>query len=176
MLVRDTTAAYSEQTGSTQLYYRVLFFKSVHVHCFCYIGKQEDVEATTEAVKAIGEPISTFVTVLLDICAYAGTCIFILSLYLSILLFLLTMPCFVGTGNVLKIQSLLHICSEYFGSDADEEEGTASGGKKAGSKEGEKPSSTSSSSDGSAAPDTGWELHISYMPRMRRVIGLNKDA
>ena len=115
-----------------------------------FIGKQEDVEATTEAVKAIGEPISTFVTVLLDICAYAGTCIFIISNFCSF-----TCVTFIGTGNVLKIQSLLHICSEYFGSDVEEEEGAASsgGGKKAGSKEGDKPSSTSS--DGSTATETG---------------------
>ena len=38
----------------------------------------------------------------------------------------------VGTGNVLKIQSLLHLCSEYFG-DKDEEEGVAEGeGKRSG--------------------------------------------
>ncbi len=37
-----------------------------------YLGKQEDVETTVEALKAVAEPLSTFASTLLQICAYAG--------------------------------------------------------------------------------------------------------
>lgn len=43
-----------------------------------------------ESLKVINEPLRTFATVLVECCAYAGT------------------------GNVLKIQHMLHICSEHF--------------------------------------------------------------
>ena len=36
----------------------------------------------------------------------------------------------VGTGNVLKIQSLLHLCSEYFGDKEDETVEPGEGGEK----------------------------------------------
>ncbi len=37
---------------------------------------------------------------------------------------------FLGTGNVLKIQSLLHLCSEYFGDKEDETAEPGEGGEK----------------------------------------------
>lgn len=43
-----------------------------------------------ESLKVISEPLRSFATVLVECCAYAGT------------------------GNVLKIQHMLHICSEHF--------------------------------------------------------------
>jgi 26S proteasome regulatory subunit N1 len=43
-----------------------------------------------ESLKVINEPLRSFATVLVECCAYAGT------------------------GNVLKIQHMLHICSEHF--------------------------------------------------------------
>jgi type IV secretory pathway VirD2 relaxase len=43
-----------------------------------------------ESLKIINEPLRSFATVLVECCAYAGT------------------------GNVLKIQHMLHICSEHF--------------------------------------------------------------
>uniref|UniRef100_A0A0K2TJN2 26S proteasome non-ATPase regulatory subunit 2 n=1 Tax=Lepeophtheirus salmonis TaxID=72036 RepID=A0A0K2TJN2_LEPSM len=55
----------------------------------CYLGKQEMSEATVAALEAIPKPFNFMATTLVDICAYAGT------------------------GNVLKIQELLHICSEH---------------------------------------------------------------
>lgn len=54
------------------------------------IGKGEAVEAMLESLKVINEPLRSFATVLVECCAYAGT------------------------GNVLKIQHMLHICSEHF--------------------------------------------------------------
>ncbi|KAL3841860.1 hypothetical protein ACJMK2_019957 [Sinanodonta woodiana] len=56
-----------------------------------FLGKQEAVEATLAALEVIGEPLKSMATMLVDVCAYAGT------------------------GNVLKIQHLLHICSEHDG-------------------------------------------------------------
>lgn len=37
-----------------------------------YLGRQEAVETTVEALKAIPKPFGTFAATLLDICAYAG--------------------------------------------------------------------------------------------------------
>ncbi|KAM7286914.1 26S proteasome non-ATPase regulatory subunit 2 [Ixodes scapularis] len=56
----------------------------------CYLGKQEGAETITAALEVLPEPFRSMATTLVDICAYAGT------------------------GNVLKIQHLLHICSEHY--------------------------------------------------------------
>jgi len=56
----------------------------------CYLGKQDAAEATIAALEVIPEPFKQMAVTLVDICAYAGT------------------------GNVLKIQQLLHICSEHY--------------------------------------------------------------
>lgn len=53
-----------------------------------FIGLQEDADATLETLKAIEQPIARPTGVLVDACAYAGT------------------------GNVLKFQSMLHLCAE----------------------------------------------------------------
>lgn len=55
-----------------------------------YLGKQEAVDATVETLKVVAPPFSHWASVMVDICAYAGT------------------------GNVLKVQNLLHICSEHY--------------------------------------------------------------
>ena len=55
-----------------------------------FLGKGEAVEPMLESLKIINEPLRSFATVLVECCAYAGT------------------------GNVLKIQHMLHICSEHF--------------------------------------------------------------
>lgn len=52
-------------------------------------GRQEAVEAIIAALEVIPEPFKSMATTLVEVCAYAGT------------------------GNVLKIQHLLHICSEH---------------------------------------------------------------
>jgi 26S proteasome regulatory subunit N1 len=61
-----------------------------------YLGKGEQVDVILESLKAIPEPLQSFATILVDVCAYAGT------------------------GNVLKIQQLLSICSEHIELDKDE--------------------------------------------------------
>lgn len=55
-----------------------------------YLGRQEASEACIAALAVIDEPHKSTVTTMVEICAYAGT------------------------GNVLKIQHLLHICSEHY--------------------------------------------------------------
>ncbi|XP_033638428.1 26S proteasome non-ATPase regulatory subunit 2-like [Asterias rubens] len=62
-----------------------------------YLGKQEAVEATLATLDVLPEPFKQFAKILVDICAYAGT------------------------GNVLKIQHLLHICSEHIEAKAETE-------------------------------------------------------
>lgn len=54
----------------------------------CYLQKQETVETILAALEVVPEPLRSFANILVEVCAYAGT------------------------GNVLKIQQLLHICSE----------------------------------------------------------------
>lgn len=56
----------------------------------CYLAKQEAAEATVATLEVLAEPFKSMATTLVDICAYAGT------------------------GNVLKIQQLLHVCSEHY--------------------------------------------------------------
>ncbi|XP_034935656.1 26S proteasome non-ATPase regulatory subunit 2 [Chelonus insularis] len=56
----------------------------------CFLGKQEAAEAIIAALEIIPEPFKSMSTTLVEVCAYAGT------------------------GNVLKIQHLLHICSEHY--------------------------------------------------------------
>merc|ERR1711971_990750 len=56
----------------------------------CCLGKQELAEVTVEALAVLPDPFKSMAMTMVDICAYAGT------------------------GNVLKIQSLLHICSGHF--------------------------------------------------------------
>lgn len=52
-------------------------------------GQQDASDATIETLKAIEHPISKSAQILVDVCAFAGT------------------------GNVLKIQSLLHHCNDH---------------------------------------------------------------
>ncbi|CAL1538285.1 unnamed protein product [Lymnaea stagnalis] len=64
-----------------------------------FLGKQDACDATLVALEVIAEPLCSMATMLVDVCAYAGT------------------------GNVLKIQHLLHVCSEHDESkDADNNE------------------------------------------------------
>jgi len=80
----------------------------------CFLGKQDAAEATTAALEVIPEPFRQLATTLVEICAYAGT------------------------GNVLKIQQLLSICSDHY--EQDKSEATGSDKKKDADKkkEGEK--------------------------------------
>ncbi|GBB88799.1 hypothetical protein RclHR1_01540022 [Rhizophagus clarus] len=54
-----------------------------------YLGKQDAAEATLETLKVIEHPIGKQVRVLVEICSYAGT------------------------GNVLKVQGMLHVCNDH---------------------------------------------------------------
>jgi len=54
-----------------------------------FLGKQDAAEATLETLKAIEHPLAKQAGVLVHICAFAGT------------------------GNVLKIQEMLHICNDH---------------------------------------------------------------
>ena len=62
----------------------------LYIILFPPTGKQEDVDTILEALKVMAEPFRSMATTIVDICAYAGT------------------------GNVLKVQQLLHICSEHY--------------------------------------------------------------
>ncbi|XP_060516372.1 26S proteasome non-ATPase regulatory subunit 2 [Cylas formicarius] len=65
----------------------------------CHLGKQEKIDTIIAALEVIPEPFRSMATTMVDICAYAGT------------------------GNVLKVQHLLHICSEHYeGSDASDKD------------------------------------------------------
>jgi 26S proteasome regulatory subunit N1 len=55
-----------------------------------FLGTQERSEVFVESLRSLPEPFGSMVSTLVDVCAYAGT------------------------GNVLKIQNLLHICSEHY--------------------------------------------------------------
>ncbi|KAM6357133.1 26S proteasome non-ATPase regulatory subunit 2 isoform 3-T3 [Alca torda] len=63
-----------------------------------HLGKGEAIEAILAALEVVSEPFRSFANTLVDICAYAGS------------------------GNVLKVQQLLHICSEHFDSKEKEED------------------------------------------------------
>merc|ERR1712180_297274 len=64
----------------------------------CYLGKQDAAEAAMAALEVTPEPFRQTAVTLVEVCAYAGT------------------------GNVLKIQQLLHICSEHYEQDKGETE------------------------------------------------------
>ncbi|KAF3767410.1 26S proteasome regulatory complex, non-ATPase subcomplex, Rpn1 subunit [Cryphonectria parasitica EP155] len=63
-----------------------------------YFGKQEEVDVVLELLKVIENPAAKATAVLVEICAWAGT------------------------GAVLKIQELLHMCNEHM-EDSDEKKG-----------------------------------------------------
>uniref|UniRef100_A0A182VWP2 26S proteasome non-ATPase regulatory subunit 2 n=1 Tax=Anopheles minimus TaxID=112268 RepID=A0A182VWP2_9DIPT len=81
-----------------------------------YLGRQEAVEAVTAALEIVAEPFRSMATTMVEICAYAGT------------------------GNVLKIQQLLHLCSEHY-------EPTASSSEEPASKKSESKDSTKEKED-----------------------------
>ncbi|KAK9760291.1 proteasome regulatory particle base subunit, partial [Basidiobolus ranarum] len=63
-----------------------------------YLAKQEAAEATIETLKAIEHPIGKQVEVLVEVCAYAGT------------------------GNVLKVQKMLHHCTYHLDKEKGEDD------------------------------------------------------
>lgn len=77
-----------------------------------YLGRQEAAEAVIAALEVLTDPFKTMATTMVDICAYAGT------------------------GNVLKIQHLLHICSDHYETQPDKSDDSAT--KKSDAKDKEK--------------------------------------
>ncbi|KAI2637135.1 26S proteasome regulatory complex, non-ATPase subcomplex, Rpn1 subunit [Hypomontagnella submonticulosa] len=61
-----------------------------------FFGRQEEVDVILETLKAVSHPMGRPTAVLCEVCAWAGT------------------------GAVLKIQELLHICNEHIDSDSEE--------------------------------------------------------
>jgi len=84
-----------------------------------YLGKQDDAEVITCALEVCDEPFRSMASTMVEVCAYAGT------------------------GNVLKIQKLLHICSDHYEPEKAED--------KKDDKKDDKKSSSSSSSSASAS-------------------------
>lgn len=66
-----------------------------------FFGRQEEVEVILETLKAVDHPMAKPAGVLAEVCAYAGT------------------------GTVLKIQELLHVCNDHIEADAEDKEGEA---------------------------------------------------
>lgn len=64
---------------------------------FLFVGKQEEAEAALETLKAIDSPIAKHAEVLVDIMAYAGT------------------------GNVLKVQHMLHLTADHLTTEEEKE-------------------------------------------------------
>jgi len=64
-----------------------------------FFGQQEEVEVPLEILKTLDHPMSKPTAVLAEVCAWAGT------------------------GNVLKIQQLLHICNEHIEEEDEEKKG-----------------------------------------------------
>lgn len=70
-----------------------------------YLARQEAAEAVIAALEVISEPFRSMATTMVEICAYAGT------------------------GNVLKVQQLLHICSEHYESTSEKSDDSKDKGK-----------------------------------------------
>jgi len=64
-----------------------------------FFGQQEEVDVILETLKALDHPMAKSASVLTEVCAWAGT------------------------GAVLKIQQLLHICNEHIEDDGEETKG-----------------------------------------------------
>ncbi|CAI6342293.1 unnamed protein product [Periconia digitata] len=64
-----------------------------------FFGQQEEVDVILETLKVFDHPMSKPTSVLAEVCAWAGS------------------------GNVLKIQQLLHICNEHIEEDSEEKKG-----------------------------------------------------
>jgi 26S proteasome regulatory subunit N1 len=72
-----------------------LRMKSKRLTMSAHLGQQDASDATVETLKAIEHPMSKSIQIMVDVCSFAGT------------------------GNVLKIQNLLHHCNDHL--DAEKE-------------------------------------------------------
>ena len=71
----------------------------------CYFQRQDEADVIYESLEVLPQPYRAMAKTLVEVCAYAGT------------------------GNVLKIQSLLHVCSEHYEPPEKEESASKSGKK-----------------------------------------------
>lgn len=71
-----------------------------------HLGKQENADVVLSSLEVLADPMKSVAKVMVDMCAYAGT------------------------GNVLKIQELLHICSEHYGEKPETKEASSGDDKK----------------------------------------------
>ncbi|WPH04593.1 Hypothetical protein R9X50_00748500 [Acrodontium crateriforme] len=87
-----------DEDRSTQLKDKWTRFMTLAL-ALLYFGQQEEVDVVLETLKAIEHPMSKPASVLAEICAWTGT------------------------GAVLKLQQLLHICNDHIEDKDEEEEG-----------------------------------------------------
>lgn len=77
------------------------------------LGRQDDSDVILATLTALPEPMRSLTALMCDICAYAGAsihvCAKLFPVWYSFFLLL-----FSGTGNVLKIQQLLHALSDKY--------------------------------------------------------------
>ncbi|OQR71238.1 26S proteasome non-ATPase regulatory subunit 2-like [Tropilaelaps mercedesae] len=112
-----------------------------------YLGKQESCEAIVAALEVAPEPFRSMATTMVECCAYAGT------------------------GNVLKIQKLLHICSEHFDTDEDHGKDAASGNSDKKDKDGAQAGPSTSGAASSAASSSDPKVNRSSQQSVA-VLGL----
>ncbi|XP_070532657.1 26S proteasome non-ATPase regulatory subunit 2-like [Ptychodera flava] len=96
-----------------------------------YLGKQEAADATLAALEVLPEPLKSISNILVEVCAYAGT------------------------GNVLKIQKLLHLCSEHIDPTKEKEKEEKSEKEKDKDKDKDKKKSEDSGYDAAAHQGIG---------------------
>lgn len=72
---------------------KFLFQYKFNCNRFYFIGRKGAIEATSAALEVLGDPLKSLSLAVLSMCAYAGT------------------------GDVLVIQEMLHICSEHYDTD-----------------------------------------------------------
>ncbi|XP_022814100.1 26S proteasome non-ATPase regulatory subunit 2 [Spodoptera litura] len=94
----------------------------------CFLGCKERTEATMAALEVLPEPQQSLCQTTLSMCAYAGT------------------------GDVLVVQQMLHICSKHYDTDNEQSSAEDTAFKKQDKKE-SKESNASSSSAGSSKDD-----------------------
>ncbi|KIY48432.1 26S proteasome regulatory complex, non-ATPase subcomplex, Rpn1 subunit [Fistulina hepatica ATCC 64428] len=94
-----------------------------------YLGLQDASDATIETLKAIDHPIAKTAQIIVEACAYAGT------------------------GNVLKVQTMLHYCDEHINKDSSSgKEGSSETKEGAASDSGSGNGSTDTSKEGDKKP------------------------
>lgn len=71
-----------------------------------YLGRQEEVETSLATLDVLNDPFKSTAKTILEMCGYAGT------------------------GNVLKVQNFLHICSEHYEPQKDEDNNDKKDSKK----------------------------------------------